>query len=121
MICRASEEHEPIEWQANFFAACLLMPRRRVHEEWKECLGRTRPLLLSDLRPNGRVMMRAQSMIYEQGRNEAGAVDDALFEEVAKPIARRFGVSPQAMRLRLEKLGLLLRQAPQQASLTVDP
>jgi Zn-dependent peptidase ImmA (M78 family) len=43
------------------------------------------------------------------------------FEEVAKPIARRFCVSPQAMRLRLEKLGLLLRQAPQQASLTVDP
>jgi hypothetical protein len=121
VICRASEEHEPIEWQANFFGACLLMPRRRVHDEWKECLGRTRPLLLSDLRPNGKVMMRARSMIYEQGRNEAGAVDDALFEEVAKPIARRFGVSPQAMRLRLEKLGLLLRQAPQQASLMVDP
>jgi Zn-dependent peptidase ImmA (M78 family) len=121
VICRAGEEHEPIEWQANFFAACLLMPRRRVHDEWKERLGRTRPLLLSDLRPNGKVMMRAQSMIYEQGRNEARAVDDALFEEVAKPIARRFGVSPQAMRLRLEKLGLLLRQQPQQASLTVDP
>ena len=65
------------------------MPRRRVHDAWKECLGRTRPLLLSDLRPNGKVMMRAQSMIFEQGRNEAGAVDDALFEEVAKPIARR--------------------------------
>lgn len=121
VICRASEEHEPIEWQANFFGACLLMPRRRVHDEWKECLGRTRPLLLSELRPNGKVMMRAQSMIYEQCRNEARAVDDALFEEVAKPIARRFRVSPQAMRVRLEKLGLLLRQAPQQASLTVDP
>ena len=90
MICRASEEHEPIEWQANFFGACLLMPRRPVHEEWKECLGRTRPLLLSELRPNGRVMKRAQSLVFEQGRNEAGAVDDALFEEVAKPIARRF-------------------------------
>jgi Zn-dependent peptidase ImmA (M78 family) len=121
VICRASEEREPIEWQANFFAACLLMPRRRVHDEWKERLGRTRPLLLSDLRPNDKVMMRAQSMIYEQGRNEAGAIDDSLFEEVAKPIARRFGVSPQAMRLRLEKLGLLLRQAPQQASLTLAP
>ena len=121
VICRISQENESIEVQANFFAACLLMPRRRVHEEWKECLGRTRPLLLSDLRPNGKVMMRAQSMIYEQGRNEARAVDDALFEEVAKPIARRFGVSRQAMRLRLEKLGLLLRQAPLQASLTVDP
>ena len=84
MICRSSERKEPIEWQANFFASCLLMPRRRVHDEWKECLGRLRPLLLSDLRPNGQVMMRAQSMIYEQGRNEARAVDDALFEEVAQ-------------------------------------
>ena len=61
-------------------------------------------------------MMRdAQSMVYEQ------AVDDALFEEVAKPIAGCFEVSAQAMRVRLEYLGLLLRQAPQQASLTVDP
>ena len=57
-------------------------------------------------------------MIYEQGKDEAGAVDDALFEEVARPIAdvSAFRV---AMRIRLEKLGLLLRQAPQQASLTV--
>ena len=121
VICRSSQENEPIEWQANFFGSCLLMPRRRVNDEWKECLGRTRPLLLSDLRPNGKVMMRAQTMIYEQGRNEAAAVDDALFEEVAKPIARRFDVSAPAMRIRLEKLGLLLRQAPQQTSLTVDP
>jgi len=121
VICRASQENEPIEWQANFFGSCLLMPRRRVHEEWKQCLGRTRPLLLSDLRPNGKMMIRAQSMIYEQGRYEAEAVDEALFEEVAKPIARRFGVSAPAMRVRLEKLGLLLRQAPQQTSLTFDP
>jgi hypothetical protein len=121
VICRSSQAREPIEWQADFFSSCLLMPRRRAYEEWKECLGRARPLLLSDLRPNGRVMMRAQSMIYEQGRNEAGAVDDALFEEVAKPIARRFGVSAPAMRIRLEKLGLLLRQKPPQISLNVSP
>jgi hypothetical protein len=31
---------------------------------------------------------------------------------LAKPIARRFGVSPAEMRIRLESLGLLLRQAP---------
>ena len=102
-----------------FFSSCLLMPRRRVHDEWRECLGRTRSLLLSDLRPNGRVMMRAQTKIYEQ--SETGAVDDALFEDVAKPIARRFGVSAPAMRIRLEKLGLLLRQAPLQTSLWVSP
>jgi Zn-dependent peptidase ImmA (M78 family) len=121
VICRASQANEPIEWQANFFSSCLLMPRRRVHDEWRESLGRTRPLLLSDLRPNGRVIMRAQTMIYEQGGSETGAVDDALFEEVAKPIARRFGVSAPAMRIRLEKLRLLLRQAPRQTSLQVRP
>ena len=121
VICRSSQAKEPIEWQADFYSSYLLMPRRKVHDEWKECLGRTRPLLLSDLRPNGQVMMRAQTLIYEQGRNEAAAVDDALFENVAKPIARRFGVSPAAMRIRLERLGLLLRQAPRQISLTVGP
>jgi IrrE N-terminal-like domain len=121
VICRSSQAKEPIEWQAEFFSSCLLMPRRRVHDEWKDCLGRTRPLLLSDLRPNGQVMMRAQTLIYQQGRNEAAAVDDALFETVAKPIARRFGVSPAAMRIRLEKLELLLRQGPRQTSLTIGP
>ena len=46
------------------------------------------------------------------------AVDDALFENVAEPMARRFGVSRVAMRIRLEKLGLLLRKEPQQQSLS---
>jgi hypothetical protein len=96
------------------------MPRRNVHEEWKECFGRTRPLLLSDLRPSRQVMMRASSLMYEQGTNQAAAVGDALFEDLAKPITRRFGVSPAAMRIRLEKLGLLLRQTPRQTSLPFD-
>jgi hypothetical protein len=120
VICRSSQAKERIEWQADFFSSCLLMPRHHVHNEWRECLGRNRPLLLSGLRPNDRVMMRAQTMIYERGRNETGA-DDALFEEVTKPIARRFGVSAPAMRIRLEKLGLLLRQIPPQTSLQVVP
>lgn len=117
VICRSSQKTEPIEWQANYFSSCLLMPRRWVHDVWKECLGRTKPLLLSDLRPNGQVMLRAQSLMYEQGRSEVGAVDDALFEHVAKPIARKFGVSLPAMRIRLENLGLMLREPSRQQSL----
>jgi hypothetical protein len=27
VVCRSSEAKEPIEWQADFFAACLLMPK----------------------------------------------------------------------------------------------
>jgi Zn-dependent peptidase ImmA (M78 family) len=117
VVCRSSEAKERIEWQADFFSSCLLMPRRRVHDEWREHLGRTRPLLRSNLRPNVRVLRRAQTMMYEHGRSETDAVDEALFEEVAKPIARCFGVSTAAMRIRLEKLGLFLRQTPKQIPL----
>ena len=39
------------------------------------------------------------------------------FESIAEPIARRFGVSRAAMRIRLEKLGLLLRTEPKQHSM----
>ena len=45
-------------------------------------------------------------------------MDDALFESVAEPIARRFGVSRTAMRIRLEKLGLLHRTVPLQRLLS---
>ena len=106
-----------MEWQADFYASCLLMPGRLVHAAWQDLLGRTKPLLLSDLRPNGKAMSQAEALIYKQGKGEADAVDNALFESVAEPIARRFAVSRTAMRIRLEKLGLLLRAEPMQQSL----
>ena len=96
VVCRSSQAKERVVWQADFYASCLLMPRRLVHAEWQERLGRTKPLLLSDLRPNGNVLMRAEKLIHEQRRGEVEAVDDALFENVAEPIARRFGVSRAA-------------------------
>lgn len=73
VICRSSQKKERIEWQADFFSSCLLMPRRRVHDEWKQCLSHYVP----------------------------------LFE-------MRFDVSEAAMRIRLEKLGLLPRHPPRQ-------
>lgn len=116
VVCR-SRDKERVEWQADFYASCLLMPRRLVHAEWQDRLGRTKPLLLSDLRSNEKVMSRAGILIHEQARNEVEAVDDALFESIAEPMARRFCVSRAAMRIRLEKLGLLLRAEPKQQSL----
>ena len=117
VICRSSQAKERVEWQADFYASCLLMPRRLVHAEWQERLGRTKPLLLSDLRSNEKVILGAGTLIHEQGRGEVDAVDDALFESIAEPIPRRFGVSRAAMRIRLEKLGLLLRTEPKQHSM----
>ena len=68
VICRSSQAKERVEWQADFYASCLLMPRRLVHAEWQDRLGRTKPLLLSDLRPNGRVMSRAETLDSRTGQ-----------------------------------------------------
>ena len=43
----------------------------------------------------------------------AGA-DDFVLENFARPLAEQFMVSPIAMRIRLEKLGLLHRAVPHQ-------
>jgi Zn-dependent peptidase ImmA (M78 family) len=115
VVCRTTQAKERVEIQADLYASYLLMPRRLVLAEWAEWqdrVGRTRPLLVSDLCPNGRVMSRAETWFYEQGRGEVDAVNDA-------PMARRFGVSRTAMRIRLEKLGLLLRAEPKLQSMNL--
>ena len=37
---------------------------------------------------------------------------DATLDRFSKPLAERFQVSAEAMRIRLEKLGLLMRERP---------
>ena len=43
-----------------------------------------------------------------------GETVDAALNRIAQPLAEKFLVSPTAMRIRLEKLGLLLREVPHQ-------
>jgi Zn-dependent peptidase ImmA (M78 family) len=108
VMCRSSQKTEPIEWQANYFASCLLMPRRHVLEVWTSFLngdGSTDPLLLVAL-PNGTIVKHSQAMIYAK-ECELALDHDYVCSVIARPIADRFGVSAQAMRIRLEELQLL--------------
>ena len=50
---------------------------------------------------------------YEQQR------DNEALQEFVRPFAERFKVSAAAMRIRLERLGLLRREVPRQRSLAV--
>ena len=36
VICRSSKAKERVEWQADFYASCLLMPRKLVFAAWDE-------------------------------------------------------------------------------------
>ena len=46
VICRSGEAKERIEWQADFYASCLLMPRDLVIEAWRRRFGNTNPRIL---------------------------------------------------------------------------
>lgn len=92
-ICRSSDT-EPIEYQANRFASCLLMPCDIVKQAWEEWRGALEPVYLPDLR----------------AENTEGVTDELLMENAVRPFAVTFHVSAEAMRIRAEQMGLLLRK-----------
>jgi len=45
IVCRSSQAKERVEWQADFYASCLLMPRKLIFETWRERFGTTAPFI----------------------------------------------------------------------------
>jgi hypothetical protein len=46
VLCRSSKAKEPIEWQADFYASCLLMPKAMVIAAWCQRFGNRNPRTL---------------------------------------------------------------------------
>lgn len=110
VVCRSSRAKERVEWQADYFASCLLMPRELLFDAWTERFGnanprRQRKLFTADLE-------RLDAARRESLLQASKPFDDQALEQFAAPLAAQFLVSRQAMRIRLEKLGLLLRGWP---------
>ena len=100
---RASRR-EPIERQADAFAAALLMPRPEVAAHWQRLIGPER-LEVSELRGRAGVFLAAA---LAGPSHEPRTQHDALIEFFIRPMAEAFEVSPQAMRIRLEQLGFIV-------------
>jgi hypothetical protein len=112
VICRTSQAAKRIEWQANFYASCLLMPREHLLAAWNWRVSSSEPMRYTE--PD------AQLFIPTPGFSGAQAVPDFLrssvegqyapntgvFEYVVRDLAAMFHVSRKAMRIRLERLGL---------------
>lgn len=79
-VCRAAHAKRPVEWQADYFAAHLLMPSHLLRAAWEDWHGNLCPAAFGDL---------------------------VAAEQFARPLAERFEVSAEAMRIRLEELELL--------------
>ena len=129
IVCRSSQAKERVEWQADFYASCLLMPRKLIFETWRERFGTTAPFIFEINKFNPTFALRRSNWIHIS--KAFGTGPDILkqpdyqivFNMVAREFAQVFRVSTEAMRIRLEKLGLLLREVPPQRSFMVgsDP
>ena len=100
IVSRLSDEKAPIEWQADYFAACLLMPEKEIREAFQKVCA-----------PEPFVINNVRNAVEEGARCEEPFVEQWPFIAAAMCEAGGFSnVSKQAMIIRLQDLGLLINQ-----------
>ncbi len=104
VVCRKQDAKLRGEWQADYFAACLLMPEEEVRVSFEKCFG-----------PDPLVMYNRKSCFSRISRAVMPVLDPCL--ETAKEIAQQVitaggftNCSKEAMRYRLEDLGMLINK-----------
>ena len=98
IICRMRNAKKPIEWQADYFASCLLMPESEVRDGFYTAFGRECLELY-----NEKSSFRANIFFFDPSTENWPFIAAAVCE------AGGFtNVSKQAMVIRLQELGLLV-------------
>ena len=118
IVCRKSQAKERIEWQADYFASVLLMPRALVMAAWRDRFGDAKPRIVRRRRHPRQGTPSATGDLDRALARFTQNQDDATLEQFARPLADDFEVSAVAMRIRLEQLSLLHRQVPRQGRLS---
>jgi hypothetical protein len=122
VICRSSHAKKRVEWQADYFASCLLMPRELIAFWWREMFSRSNPLVFSSwigdsawTRPPVGWPTTVELPLDQRARFDPRAVA-YFFYKASVPMAQTFNVSVQAMQLRLCELDLLRIEPSRQRS-----
>jgi len=98
IVCRAKNARKPIEWQADYFAACLLMPEEAVKDALFSACG-TEALVLSNVRSCFGGTAHCIDPCVENWH---------LIADVVREAGGFTNVSSEAMIIRMEELGLLI-------------
>jgi Zn-dependent peptidase ImmA (M78 family) len=119
VVCRTSQAKERIEFQADLYASCVLMPRRLVFAAWDKTYPDRKPRVLEPPTPvqHSWVEIKRDRMIVDGWAHEIDT-DEQVLNQFVEPMANQFHVSLTAMRIRLERLGLLHRTVPLQRLLS---
>ena len=98
VVCRSSEGNQPVEWQANAFASCLLMPRRLVYGAWSSFRnGSDAPVAIAEIRG----AFDDAAALYHRGQmaTDQESKDLAMKEAFCRPLAESFQVSAELEQL----------------------
>lgn len=118
VVCRTSQAKERIEFQADLYASCVLMPRKLVFAAWDKAFPDRKQRVLQPATPIEHPFVEIARFECRIPGAEFAETDDQALDSFAKLFAEKFLVSPIAMRIRLERLGLLHRTVPLQRLLT---
>jgi hypothetical protein len=110
IICRTSQQKTRVEIQADIFAGYLLMPRTQVIRAWQRLNGPER-LKLGKVGSEWAYLSAAASLGRGCIHTDPHERQNEVVELLIQPLAEQFQVSPQAMRIRLERLGMIVRDA----------
>jgi len=96
IFCRIRDAGKPIEWQADYFASCMLMPEAAVRDAFGMCYG-AKPLMLYNVKSafNGPLCFDPCVETWPQ------------IAQAVKEAGGFSNVSKQAMIIRLQDLGLV--------------
>jgi IrrE N-terminal-like domain len=118
VICRSSQAKARIELQADLYASCILMPRKLIFAAWDEAFPDRKQRVLQSAEPIDHPFVEIARFECRIPGAAFTENDDQALDSFATPFAEKFLVSPIAMRIRLEKLGLLHRMVPLQRLLS---
>jgi Zn-dependent peptidase ImmA (M78 family) len=107
IVCRTTAAKKRGEWQADYFAACLLMPEEKVRKAYDHVFG-TSPLIIH----NEKSCFDKNLPLFDPAWDRAKDFALMVMEE-----GKFTNVSKEAMRVRLEDLGLLINNTHNQLAL----
>ncbi len=99
IFCRSINAGLPIEWQADYFASCILMPEENVRNAFNETFG-FNPLKLLNIKSCYRGPLCFDPCVENW----------PLIADAVRAVGNFYNVSKQAMITRLQHLGLLINR-----------
>ena len=99
IICRSKNAKLPVEWQADYFASCLLMPKEHVKNAFYQTYG-TEPLILHNFNAAFSGPLCFDPCVKNWPLIALTVIETGRFTNVSK----------QAMIIRLQDLGLVVNK-----------